>query len=68
MKCGNCEQYFCYRFNKAIHPSNPDGHLRDGSCELFPRAMAESWQERKSSPGSRTITGRAFTSAWLGMS
>ncbi|KAK8472192.1 hypothetical protein PHAVU_002G138700 [Phaseolus vulgaris] len=46
MKCGNCEQYFCYRCNKAIDPSDPYGHFRDGSCELFPREMVESWQER----------------------
>ncbi|KAK7309638.1 hypothetical protein RJT34_06531 [Clitoria ternatea] len=46
MKCGNCEQYFCYRCNKAIDASDPYGHFRDGSCELFPREMVESWQER----------------------
>lgn len=46
MKCGNCEQYFCYRCNKAIDASDPYGHFRDGSCELFPREMVDSWQER----------------------
>ena len=28
MKCGNCEQYFCYRCNKAIDASDPYGHFR----------------------------------------
>ena len=28
MKCGNCEQYFCYRCNKAIDASDPNGHFR----------------------------------------
>ncbi|KAG5013601.1 hypothetical protein GYH30_025687 [Glycine max] len=23
MKCGNCEQYFCYRCNKVIDASEP---------------------------------------------
>ncbi|KAL2348923.1 hypothetical protein Fmac_002923 [Flemingia macrophylla] len=54
MKCGNCEQYFCYRCNKALDASDPYGHFRylaflnalDGSCELFPREMVDSWQER----------------------
>ncbi|KAH1234482.1 E3 ubiquitin-protein ligase RNF14 [Glycine max] len=46
MKCGNCEQYFCYRCNKAIDASDPYGHFRDGSCELFPREMVDSWEER----------------------
>ncbi|TKY70041.1 E3 ubiquitin-protein ligase RNF14 [Spatholobus suberectus] len=46
MKCGNCEQYFCYRCNKAIDASDPYGHFRDGSCELFPQEMVESWHER----------------------
>ncbi|KAK7307320.1 hypothetical protein VNO77_40265 [Canavalia gladiata] len=46
MKCGNCGQYFCYRCNKAIDASDPYGHFRDGSCELFPHEMVESWQER----------------------
>ncbi|KAK8472191.1 hypothetical protein PHAVU_002G138550 [Phaseolus vulgaris] len=42
MKCG-----ICYRCNKAIDPSDPYGHSRDRSCELFPREMVESWQGRK---------------------
>ncbi|KAK7252499.1 hypothetical protein RIF29_36479 [Crotalaria pallida] len=46
MKCGNCGQYFCYRCNKAIDESDPYGHFRDGSCELFPQEMIEGWQER----------------------
>lgn len=46
MKCGNCGEYFCYRCNKAIDASDPYGHFRDGSCELFPREMIETWQER----------------------
>ncbi|XP_057448653.1 uncharacterized protein LOC130740160 [Lotus japonicus] len=45
MKCGNCGQYFCYRCNKAIDETDPYGHFRDGSCELFPREMIDAWQE-----------------------
>ncbi|CAI8588203.1 unnamed protein product [Vicia faba] len=44
MKCGNCEQYFCYRCNQALDASDPYGHFRDGSCELFPREMIDNWQ------------------------
>ncbi|KAL1315761.1 uncharacterized protein [Arachis hypogaea] len=46
MKCSNCGAYFCYRCNKLIDPSDPYGHFRDGSCELFPQEMIENWQER----------------------
>ncbi|XP_057475329.1 uncharacterized protein LOC130763432 [Actinidia eriantha] len=43
MVCNNCQQYFCYRCNKAI-----DGydHFRDGSCELFPQEMIADWEEQ----------------------
>ncbi|KAI9125277.1 hypothetical protein K1719_003893 [Acacia pycnantha] len=46
MVCGNCGEYFCYRRNKALAESDPYGHFRDGSCELFPQEMVEVWQER----------------------
>ncbi|KAI9111356.1 hypothetical protein K1719_017046 [Acacia pycnantha] len=46
MVCGNCGEYFCYRCNKALAESDPYGHFRDGSCELFPQEMVEAWQER----------------------
>ncbi|KAM6588661.1 hypothetical protein CsatA_011266 [Cannabis sativa] len=43
MVCENCGKYFCYRCNKAI-----DGydHFRGGTCELFPLAMIQNWEER----------------------
>ncbi|KAJ4746428.1 E3 ubiquitin-protein ligase RNF14 [Rhynchospora pubera] len=41
MVCSNCDQYFCYKCNKAI-----DGydHFRQG-CELFPREEIVRWEE-----------------------
>ncbi|AES95805.1 putative transcription factor C2H2 family [Medicago truncatula] len=47
MKCGNCGKYFCYLCNKALDPSDPYGHFREGgSCELFPQEMVDNWQPR----------------------
>lgn len=54
MVCSNCQQYFCYRCNKAI-----DGydHFRDGMCELFPQEMMQQWEERMNV---RQVVGQAL--------